>query len=849
MVALPQVEQARPLLARPATIPAFELDDDHDEGDGAKTQPLNRPTASLSKTVTTTTTSEASASASEIDSSLKSLTRSTTIEELARTGKTKNLKTLSEKQLKEWIKEALRRVISSTTSIAGDEQERLLARTRDELSRVMSEPQIDHSAKLAEAELTISELRAQIANLTAEIIDATPPTDPEVLSSLRDVHHTQSEELTQVRRTLARRLTASSTTSAALIDLDRRYYAGAHHQGADDSATAAADPEAAFFADEAAAQATLAALARDLAALHQRINACVPDVAESAAGALSADLERLAMMEYSGVNDHLIEDLNAQLRHAKASVQGDQALRDRLADRESALAKAGSDVAKTAADFAESRAQAARLRLENERLGRELERAHADAARTGDHEADTAALAELRRRLDASTAAAAGAHSRTEQLEGTTARLRADNSAALAMLEDQRRQLDAARANGLGKAKDEAAVGDLRRQLEAVSAAATAAQARVAHAEIEAVRLRNEREAASAAQADLRKQSEEALAKAKAATTQAATAQAEAERLRAELQAQSKQLQTQTQNKQPTSAADPVWSRAVALATAPQPVRPAPVRSESLPADTRLAVHGLASGSLVAWLDPRGHGRLAAINRQGGLEASRDLGPARGAPSPVRGTTDQPFTVWTSAEGQVHLLDSEGAIHNLTHSQGLPPAAGPAAAWYWAQEGSRHISWRDAAGRIHELLDLDGTWRHADLSAQTGCPAAASDPVGYAPADHEHVIYRGTDGGVHELCFDGTRWLHHPVSAAAEAPNAAGRPDGAYLAEGHTLVYRDVAGAVHTLTHAADWRYAPLTALGAIVDDPRFSIGQDGTHANVVATGDDGMLRRGPLPV
>ena len=50
-----------------------------------------------------------SASDSEVDTHLRSLTKVTSIEELTRAGKTRNLKTLSERDLKEWIKEALRK--------------------------------------------------------------------------------------------------------------------------------------------------------------------------------------------------------------------------------------------------------------------------------------------------------------------------------------------------------------------------------------------------------------------------------------------------------------------------------------------------------------------------------------------------------------------------------------------------------------------------------------------------------------------------------------------------------------------------------------------------------------------
>jgi hypothetical protein len=98
----------------------------------------------------------------EIDSQLRSLTKRTSLEELARAGKTRNLKTLSERDLKEWIKEALRRVISSlsTSTISADEQERLLVSTRTELTAIMAERQAETSARAEDARI-LAEISAE----------------------------------------------------------------------------------------------------------------------------------------------------------------------------------------------------------------------------------------------------------------------------------------------------------------------------------------------------------------------------------------------------------------------------------------------------------------------------------------------------------------------------------------------------------------------------------------------------------------------------------------------------------------------------------------------------------------
>ena len=100
------------------------------------------------------------ASESEVDSHLRSLTKRTSIEELARSGKTRNLKTLSERDLKEWIKEALRKVITSTTSIGDIEREQLLAATRTELTAIMIARKADDHAQADDAQ-TLAELTAE----------------------------------------------------------------------------------------------------------------------------------------------------------------------------------------------------------------------------------------------------------------------------------------------------------------------------------------------------------------------------------------------------------------------------------------------------------------------------------------------------------------------------------------------------------------------------------------------------------------------------------------------------------------------------------------------------------------
>ncbi len=796
----PVAPQAQPWAAAapasPIVAPTFDLDRDVDNSDGVRTQPLGVvPVAGMA---TTTHVSEAARSEGEIDASLRSITRRTTLEELERAGKTKNLKTLSEKQLKEWIREALRRVISTSTTIGDDERERLVARTRDELGAVMAgERQATDGVDAA--------LRARIGELEAALADAAPPTDGEVLDDLRDEKNALAADLAQVRRTLARRLTASAAICAALIEIDRQFYAGEHQRSVNESAEAAADPEAAFYADEAAAGTTLDALARDLAALHQRISTCVPELPAGSLGLLPADLERLHDMEWTGVNDRLIGDLNDQLRAAQAAAHG---LKDRLAERETAAAKAQADLARVNADLAESRALSARLRLEAERLERERVK-HLEVEASAAHAADgrvAARVGELEAELAAVRAAT---EARIKELGADLAAARAatglaaTEAAARIRAEERARALEA----DLAASRSSAQVAAARAQ------AHSAEQIRALEAELVTARTR---EAAA-----LRAAEERSVAAVTPSVSPVAS---------------------------PTPA-DPVWQRAVSAATGAPDSGRTPLGGELLPSDIRLAALGLAAGALVAWRDPRGHGRLAAVLSGGALAASRDCGPVLGTPCPARGAVAAPFAVYTSADGHVQLVDEAQVVTDLTALLGVPLAAGGASAWVWDAEGSRHIAFRDGRGAIHELLDLDGTWRHADLSAHTGCPAAAADPVGYAPADHEHVLFRGEDDGVHELCFDGRRWVHHALSSQTGAPVAVGRPAGAYVAGWHVVAYRDQAGAVHLLRLAADWRHHLVPGLGMVLDELQFTAGPEGTAAMLIATGEDGLLHRQALDV
>ena len=222
----------------------------------------------------------------------------------------------------------------------------------------------------------------------------------------------------------------------------------------------------------------------------------------------------------------------------------------------------------------------------------------------------------------------------------------------------------------------------------------------------------------------------------------------------------------------------------------------------------------------VCYRDMDGHASSVTLDSAGKvISEPQNLGPSLGTPAISRGGGEAPlFSVTTDPSGHIHLFedgsDESIDIHKVVDN--IPPAVGPATAWHWGLEGSRHIAFRCADGMIHELLNLDGTWFHANLTEHTNAPAAAGDPLGYAPADHEHVIYLGSDGHVNELCFDGKEWKHHDLTAVTGGPAATGIPDGAYVNGRHHIAYAGVDSKVTLLRLRRDWRFFAMEAIGEV---------------------------------
>ena len=169
--------------------------------------------------------------------------------------------------------------------------------------------------------------------------------------------------------------------------------------------------------------------------------------------------------------------------------------------------------------------------------------------------------------------------------------------------------------------------------------------------------------------------------------------------------------------------------------------------------------------------------------------------------------------VWQDSSGHIWLWDGGHAPIDLSQETGVT-ARGSIAAWYWAQEGSRHVVCTDDQGRIQELLELEDHWYATILSDQCDAPWTAGPLTGYAPQDHEHVVYADRAGRLHQLIFDGLRWQHAPMQAHA-APPCFGRPAAAYVNGIHTVCWVAPDGGLHCLRHRHDWRHQQLCGQGS----------------------------------
>jgi hypothetical protein len=152
---------------------------------------------------------------------------------------------------------------------------------------------------------------------------------------------------------------------------------------------------------------------------------------------------------------------------------------------------------------------------------------------------------------------------------------------------------------------------------------------------------------------------------------------------------------------------------------------------------------------------------------------------------------------------------------DLSALTGAPAAAGDPAG-YVRSDNVDAVLYRGFDNHIYELsLDpLIGSWQPGDLSALTGAPAAAGDPAGYVRYDNVNsVLYRGSDRDIYEISLlpmiRGGRgvWSAADLSALTGSPPAADDPVGHRLsgcdpAEG--VFYRGLDDDVHLIFRGHD---------------------------------------------
>jgi len=118
--------------------------------------------------------------------------------------------------------------------------------------------------------------------------------------------------------------------------------------------------------------------------------------------------------------------------------------------------------------------------------------------------------------------------------------------------------------------------------------------------------------------------------------------------------------------------------------------------------------------------------------------------------------------VYVGVDGHIHELRWVGITPvqgwDLTASAGAPPASGKPAAYYSSATNTKHVVYRSADGRLHNLSWAPGSsqLRRSDLTAYAGGPPAADSPAAFAESNSrvQHVLFRGNDNHLYEIMWE-----------------------------------------------------------------------------------------------
>jgi hypothetical protein len=142
--------------------------------------------------------------------------------------------------------------------------------------------------------------------------------------------------------------------------------------------------------------------------------------------------------------------------------------------------------------------------------------------------------------------------------------------------------------------------------------------------------------------------------------------------------------------------------------------------------------------------------------------------------------SNQPHVAFIGGNGHVYEMSYAGQwiYSDLNELTGTPSAdAGSALEGFYTQfNNTRHVIFISADGHVHELWYQTAGWRHNDLTAMAGAPAAApgSRLAGYGTSFDiwQHVNFIGVNNHVYELWFDGN-WHSKDLTQSTGAPSAA----------------------------------------------------------------------------
>lgn len=159
-------------------------------------------------------------------------------------------------------------------------------------------------------------------------------------------------------------------------------------------------------------------------------------------------------------------------------------------------------------------------------------------------------------------------------------------------------------------------------------------------------------------------------------------------------------------------------------------------------------------------------GQILSVYWADGPSGLDDLSGVAGTPRAAGDPTayytphdDTHQVVYRGIDNHVYELYWRGATPvagwNLTFIAGAPPAADTPAAYYSAGTNTKHVVYRSADNRLHDISWRPGggmpVW--TDLTARNAAPLALDRPAAFTVEGRntQHVVYRGADNHIYEL--------------------------------------------------------------------------------------------------